>query len=105
MQEVRNLVETENDQDQDSRLSYLSETLADALQEMEAAQQDLKEYAQKAMAQENFISGSLKLDDLRMEKRKVEEISNVLSVITQLINSDDFNEKSYKKLRLVIPCG
>ena len=105
MQEVRNLVETENDQDQDSRLSYLSETLADALQEMEAAQQDLKEYALKnsAMAQENFISGSLKLDDLRMEKRKVEEISNVLSVITQLINSDDFNEKSYKKLRLDYP--
>ena len=65
------------------RLNYLSETLADALQEMEKAQKNLKDYAleNSAMAQENFISDSLKLDEIRMEKRKVKEIADLLSII------------------------
>ena len=42
MEEIRQLVEEETNASQTLRLNYLSETLADALQEMEKAQNDLK---------------------------------------------------------------
>ena len=47
MDEIRKLVQKENTASQELRLSYLSETLADALQDMENAQQNLKNYALK----------------------------------------------------------
>ena len=89
MAEIRQMVEKESNSSQALRLNYLSETLADALQEMERAQKNLKNYALKnsAMAQENFISDSLKLDQIRMEKRKVEEIADLLSIIEKFIKS------------------
>ena len=65
---------------QTRQLNYLSETLADALQEMEVAQANLKNYTLKnsSLAQENFITDTLKLDDFRVDKRKVKEISDLL---------------------------
>ena len=76
MEQIKNLVQQDSGAAQELRLSYLSETLADALQDMELAQKNLKDYALKnsALAQENFISGSLQLDEIRMERRKVGEI-------------------------------
>ena len=83
MNEIRQMVEEESNTSQALRLNYLSETLADALQEMEKAQENYKNYAleNSAMAQENFISDSLKLDKIRMEQRKAKEIADLLSVI------------------------
>ncbi len=105
MEEVRRLVQNESDMAQKLRLNYLSETLADALQEMEKAQKNLKNYALKnsALAQENFISDSLKLDQIRMEKRKVSEISDLLTVIESFIKSSNFDNESYESLRISHP--
>ena len=101
MEEIRQMVEKENLASQKRRLNYLSETLADALQDMEAAQRNLKDYAleNSAMAQENFISDSLKLDKIRMEKRKVQDIADLLSIIENFIKSENLNIKSYEALR------
>ena len=101
MEEIRQMVETEGAASQALRLNYLSETLADALQEMETAQKNLKDYALKnsTMAQENFISDSLKLDEIRMEKRKVKEIADLLSIIEDFIKSENLDSKSYEALR------
>ena len=87
MEEIRQMVEEESDASQELRLNYLSETLADALQEMEEAQKNLKDYARQnsVMAQENFISDSLKLDEIRMEQRKVQEIADLLLIIENFI--------------------
>ena len=78
---------------QNLRLTYLSETLADSLQDMEKAQQKLKDFALKnsALAEENFISGSLKLDELRMESIKVQEISDVLNVLSKLVEHENLD--------------
>ena len=105
MDEIKRLVENESATAQDLRLNYLSETLADSLQEMEEAQENLKNYAleNSAMAQENFIYDSLKLDQIRMEKRKVEEISDLLFIIEDLIKSGEVDIKSYEKLRSSYP--
>ena len=51
------------------------------------------------MAQENFISDSLKLDQIRMEKRKVEEIADLLSLLEGVIKSEKLDSQSYEKLR------
>ena len=51
------------------------------------------------MAEENFISGSLELDQIRMEKRKVQEIAELLSVIENLIQSGNLDSNSYEALR------
>lgn len=101
MEETRQLVEEESNASQALRLNYLSETLADALQDMEEAQENLKNYAleNSAMAQENFISDSLKLDQIRMEQRKVKEIADLLSVIEKFIQSGNLDSASYEALR------
>ena len=105
MEEIRKLVESESREAQEHRLLYLSETLADALQDMEKAQENLKNYALKnsAMAQENFISGSLQLNEIRMEKRKVEEISDLLYIIENIIKSGNLDNTSYEALRASHP--
>ena len=105
MEEVRLLVEAESTNAQKLRLNYLSETLADSLQEMESTQESLKNYTLKnsALAKENFISGSLKLDELRMEKRKVKEISNLLFILEDLIKNENLNDKTYEILRAKYP--
>ena len=105
MEKTRQFVEIENKSSLEQRLTYLSETLADALQDMDKAQQNLKNFTleNSAMARENFISGSLKLDELRMERRKVEEISKVLSVIGNLIETKNLNDNSYRGLRSNYP--
>ena len=72
---------------------------------MEQAQKNLKIYAleNSAMAQENFISDSLKLDEIRMEKRKVAEIADLLSIIENFIKSGNLDSKSYEALRASHP--
>ena len=54
---------------------------------------NLKDYAleNSTMAEENFISGSLKLNEIRDEKRKVEEISKLLSILGSLIRSGNLD--------------
>lgn len=101
MHHLQRLVEDENNAAQELRLSYLSETLADALQDMEKAQKKLKDFAleNSAMAEENFLSGSLKLNGLRMERSKVQEIAKLLSLIESIIKSGNANNSSYLALQ------
>ena len=101
MEEIRQLVEKESQKSQTLRLNYLSETLADALQDMEKAQKNLKNYAleNSTLAQENFISDSLKLDQIRMEKHKVQEIADLLFIIENLTKSGNLDGESYEALR------
>ena len=80
MEEIRKMVERESDAAQALRLNYLSETRRHS--KKWKTQENLKNYAlaNSALAQENFISDSLKLDEIRMEKRKVKEIADLLHV-------------------------
>ena len=101
MKEIKLLVENESDLTQKLHMNYLSGTLADALQDMEKAQQDLNNYSleNSALAQEIFITDSLKLDELRMEKRKVVEIINLLSIIESLVKTGNLDDSSYEALQ------
>ncbi|MDA9666176.1 Wzz/FepE/Etk N-terminal domain-containing protein [bacterium] len=105
MEQIQILIEYENEQTSEQRLSYLSETLADALEEMERAQLNLTDYAlnNSTAAQENFLVGSFKLDNLRMETRDAQKIFNILNVIKELIKENNLNDASYEDLRRNYP--
>ena len=80
MELVRKMIEDQDNSSKAFRLSYLAGTLADALEDMESAQSKLKEYAlqNSTAAQENFVTGSVRLDTLRVEKREAEDFMTVL---------------------------
>ena len=105
MEQIRLLIEEEDNKSKEFRLSYLAETLADALQEMENAQSNMKEYAlqNSTAAPENFIAGSIKLDSLRMEKREAEEFIYVLKKLGDLVKLGDLTVKSYEALKASSP--
>ena len=105
MELVREMIEDQDNTFKAFRLSYLAETLADALQDMEAAQSKLKEYAleNSAAAQENFVSGSVRLDTLRVEKREAEEFMTVLQQLEALVKLGNLNRDAYEALRASSP--
>ena len=105
MELVREMIADQDNTSKASRLSYLAETLADALQDMEAAQSKLKEFAlqNSAAAQENFVSGSVRLDTLRVEKREAKEFMTVLQQLEELVKLGNLNRESYKALRASSP--
>ena len=105
MEIVRLMIEEEENKSKDFRLSYLAETLADALQEMETAQNNLKNYAleNSTAAQENFIVGSLELDSLRVELRETNGFINVLDKLSELVKQGNLNDGTYQTLRVNLP--
>ena len=105
MELVKQTVETEEEKSKEMRLSYLAETLADALQDMEIAQQNVKNYTleNSAAAQENFIVGSLQLDSLRLERSEAEEFLLVLKTLRELVNLGDLDVSAYKALQARTP--
>lgn len=68
-------VETNQDEVQSTRLSYLSSSLADALQQLDRTQENLKDYAlsNNILSVEAFASQSVALDNLR--KTRVDTIA------------------------------
>ena len=105
MELIRQTVETEEEQSKETRLSYLAEILADALEDMEVAQQNIKNYTleNNVAAQENFIVDSLQLDSLRLERREAHEFLLVLKNLRQLVESENIGAGSYEALRVKTP--
>ena len=102
---IKNLVNREQDTSTEARLSYLSETLADALQDMESSQQKLKNFTLKnnAAVKESFISGSLVLDQLRKELNEAKQFFDILNILESLLKSENLNNEEYQNLRLNYP--
>ncbi len=105
MEIVKKTVAAEEEKSKEMRLSYLAETLADALQDMEIAQKNIKNYTleNSAAAQENFIVGSLQLDALRLERREAEEFLSVLKTLRELVYLGDLDLDAYEALRVRTP--
>ena len=69
---VKNLIKTEKEDVSNERLTYLTETLADALQEVETSEQNLKDFTLNNTygAEDSFLFSSFKLDELRRNVKK-----------------------------------
>ena len=105
MEQVRQTVINEDEKSKETRLSYLAETLADALQDMEETQKNIKNYTleNSTAAKENFIIETLQLDDLRVERREASEFLLVLDTLSELVNLGDLDADAYEALRLKTP--
>ena len=105
MKEIKNTVELEMEDASNQRLTYLSQTLADALQEMEAAQEELKNFAlqNNSTAPETFLKGTIVLDLLRVELKEAKQISEVLDAVKKILVENDKSQLAYFALRQEYP--
>ena len=87
------------------QLDYLSNALADALSELEMAQSDLKTFALENRAQplENFVIGSLTLDELRGQLKLTISLYNAISEVKKILQKKSIDENDYLNLSKGFP--
>lgn len=90
---------------QSQRLDYLSETLADALGDLEDTQNKLKKFTVENTSQplERFISETLVLDTLRANLSRTTEIHNALFKLSSLLKSGSTSRSDYILLSETFP--
>ena len=91
--------------EQDQQLSYLSNTLAKALIDLEVAQSNLKEFALKnsALPLESFAAGSLKLDALREQFNQTSKLHEAVAAISIMLQNKTTDRIDYLALRQKFP--
>ena len=99
------LFRQESEEEIEKRLQYLSSTLAGALQDLENSQNDLKNFALKnsTLARENFLQGSLKLDQSRIDLKKSLEILTLLNLLQETVQTGDLDDNRYQEIREQYP--
>jgi uncharacterized protein involved in exopolysaccharide biosynthesis len=98
-------LEQEKDIEQTGQLSYLSKTLANALNELELAETRLKTFAleNSALPLESFAAGSIELDDLRDQLFRTTELHDAVAELVFLLKNKTTSEKDYILLRKKYP--
>ena len=87
--------------DQDEMLSYLSNTLANALIDLEASQSKLKEFTLKnsALPLESFAAGSLKLSALREQLSQASDFHKAVAALSLMLENKTTSQNDYLTLR------
>jgi uncharacterized protein involved in exopolysaccharide biosynthesis len=90
---------------QDRQLSYLSGTLANSLGDLEVAQSNLKAFAleNSALPLESFVTGSLKLEELREQLNRTNKLYEALKELSNLQKNNKTDYKDYLYLRKMHP--
>ena len=93
MTAITNLMETEENDKKNIRLNYLSETLANAISDMDETARNVKNYAMKNsfVAEDNFINQSLKLDKMRTKLAEAKAFEKILGVLVESLEQDKTN--------------
>ena len=91
--------------EQDQQLSYLSNTLANALSDLEISQSSLKQFAleNSALPLENFAAGSLQLDGLREQLNRTSELHEAVAMLSLMLENKTTDQKNYQALRQQFP--
>ena len=105
MNEVISNLKNKKDTEQDQQLSYLSNTLARALSDLEMSQSNLKEFAieNSALPLENFAAGSLQLNALREQLSRASELHEAVAALSLILQNKTTNKKNYMALRQQFP--
>ena len=105
MNEVISLAKNEKDTEQDQKLSYLSNTLAKALSDLEVSQSNLKEFAleNSALPLENFAAGSLQLDALREQLSRASDLHEAVAALSLMLQNKTTDQENYMALRQQFP--
>jgi uncharacterized protein involved in exopolysaccharide biosynthesis len=91
--------------EQDAQLSYLSNTLARALSDLEASQSNLKQFAleNSALPLQSFAARSLQLDGLREQLSRTTELHDAVVALSSMLQNKTTDQKSYLALRQQFP--
>ncbi|MDA9345652.1 hypothetical protein N9R74_02195, partial [bacterium] len=91
--------------EQDAQLSYLSNTLAKALSDLEASQSRLKQFAleNSALPLESFAARSLQLDELREQLSRTTELYDAVVALSSMLQNKTTDQESYLELRQQFP--
>ena len=105
MNEVISNAKNKKDAEQDQQLSYLSNTLARALSDLEVSQSNLKEFAleNSALPLESFAAGSLQLDALREQLSRTSELHEAVAALSLMLQNKTTDQKNYMVLRQQFP--
>ena len=90
---------------QDQWLSYLSNILAKALDELEVAQANLKDFTleNSALPLESFAAGSLELQGLRNQLKRTTELHEAVTALSLMLKNKTTNLDDYLELRQKFP--
>jgi uncharacterized protein involved in exopolysaccharide biosynthesis len=91
--------------DQDQQLSYLSNSLAKALSDLEVSQSNLKKFAleNSALPLESFTAGSFQLDSLREQLKRATELHEAVAALSLILQDNTTNQSAYLALRQKFP--
>lgn len=93
------------DKNRDQMLSYLSNTLAESLSDLEKKQSKLKEFTLKnsALPLENFTAESLELDKLRENLSRTSQLHKAVDAVSILLQNKTTGQNDYLALRKKFP--
>ncbi|MDA9283494.1 hypothetical protein N9P77_03580, partial [Amylibacter sp.] len=105
MDEIISILENKKNTEQDAQLSYLSNTLAKALSDLEASQSSLKQFAleNSALPLESFAARSLQLNGLREQLSRTTELYDAVVALSSMLQNKTSDQKSYLALRQQFP--
>jgi uncharacterized protein involved in exopolysaccharide biosynthesis len=105
METIISYKQTEKNSTQDQRLSYLSNTLAKALGDLEAAQASLKEFTleNSALPIENFKAGSMALDTLREQLKRTTKLHEAVAELSLMLQNRTIDQDDYEGFRKKFP--
>jgi uncharacterized protein involved in exopolysaccharide biosynthesis len=90
---------------QEDQLSYLSNTLAKALNELEVSQANLKKFAleNSSLPKKSFTAGSLELQIFRERLNQTSELHEAVAELLKMIQNKTTNQTDYMSLREKFP--
>ena len=105
MDAVISSAKNKKNKEQDQRLSYLSNTLAKALSDLEVAQAKLKQFTLENSAQPltSFATGSLQLEALREQLSQTSELHEAVAALSLMLKNRTTDQKNYLVLRQQFP--
>ena len=105
MEEIISTAKNKKNTEQDQQLSYLSNTLAKALSDLEVSQYNLKEFAleNSALPLESFAAGSLQLDALREQLSRTSELHEAVAALSLVLKDKTTDQNNYLALRQKFP--
>jgi len=105
MQEIISINSNLRDKQQDKHLSYLSNTLAKALSDLEVSQSNLKAFAMEetTLPKEGFDSESIKLERLREQFSQTSDLYEAATDLLLMVKNNTTKHADYLSLRQTHP--
>ena len=105
MDVIISTTKNKKNKESDIQLSYMSNTLAKALSDLEVAQSNLKEFAlvNSALPLESFAAGSLQLDALREQFKRASELHEAVAALSLMLQNKTTDKNDYLVLRQKFP--